>query len=319
MFQEKNHGFLNNTLKTKRKVFRVVIIIPLIIVTLTIVVSIQSWFHNANHINTILEKAFVENHIKMESTVEHIEEYLGGVHSDLLYISFDKHVKRMEEGSEELIQSLYDHQWTRNRLTEIYVIERNFDGRKRPFMTFEHGVGGKSKEEIHSPHREAEEYKTQMDHIQEFLADTSLKALISDEIILCANNHDGTQANGIVYSIPVYNKGELTGIVAAMIPTYRINDQLERGHWANMAILINENADLFGCVDLPRETKTWISKNFSENDISEFFDTTQNSFKVNEWTSLWSPIDIVSGQQWWLVFQYDETLYLKDANIDLPP
>lgn len=313
MQKSKSFDFLINKYKKMREVFRPGIFIPLFIIILTSIFALLTWSQNNAHFDTILNKALSENQIRMEYTIDHIEEYFSDIYSDLHFISMDSNVKQMKSGSELLIQSLYDYQWNTNELTEIYIIERDFDGTKPPFMAFEYGMRGRTKKELHSYERELEEYSIQMGHIQQFIADPTLKALVSDEISLCASNPDGSRASGIVYSIPIYNENELNGIIAAMIPTYRLNMELERGNLGNMAILVGENTKCFGCEDLPQSTSTWFSQKFADNNVSAYFEGIEVSFKVNEWSSIWSSINIVSSQRWWIIFQYNEQDYLKGA------
>lgn len=291
-------------------------LLSILIVTVATVAAAMAYRDHRTHTASVLDRVFTENRLKMSSTVEHIEQYLGGVYSDLLFISLDPNVKIMDDGSADHIQAIFDHDWEKLRLSEIYVIERDFDGTHAPFMTFEYGSATYDVEKLHSLEREEEEYQIQIRHIQQFIADPSLKAQLSPEIDLCVDTPDGGAVQGVVFSVPVTLAGELTGIVAGMIPTAKIASTLERVGYANMCILVSEWGDLFGCEELPDETRAWFEDQFSRKGVAAFFAESPEVFEVDKWKTLWAPVDIVSEQRWWLAFQYDEAVYASKAELD---
>ncbi len=93
-------------------------------------------------------------------------------------------------------QGIYEGNYRRHRLAEIYVIERYFDGTRRPFKTFEKGDELRGVEELHALEREQEEYAVHIEHIRRFAADPTLETLISMPVNLCVD------ASGIVVSVP---------------------------------------------------------------------------------------------------------------------
>lgn len=246
-----------------------------------------------------------EYSLRMESTREHVEEFFVGVRSDLLYISLDAGVQALSKDSRKHIQSLFDHQWKRGRLSEIYVVERDFDGKSRPFLTFEYGSEKRTVEELHSLEREREEYETQRNQIRRFVADPGLRALISPEIKLCLEESSAGNSRGIVYSVPVPPEGELTAIAAAMIPSTRIEQELEHGGYTSTALLVGEQGNIFTGLGMPENIPQWFQARFNETGIAGFFKDLPESFQVESWMVLWTPVQIPSAQQWWLVFLYD--------------
>ena len=298
---------------TNRSLFRATILIPIIIFFSTSFLSVESWLQNIEFQTTIQKKALLENQIRIENIVEQIEEYLHEVYSDLLYIRLDSHVGEMNINSQKLLQSLFDHQWSQNRLTEVCIIDRNLETIIQPYKTYEFGAGGVVPKDIHSFEPDVEEHQIEIEHVQRFISDPTLKAFISDEIMLCTKNPDGSKATGIVFSIPVRLKGELLGIVAGIIPNNRLEAELVQEVHSNMAVLISENGEFFGNPALPNKIRTWFMKAFAENGVANFFANAPKSFQIDQWGSLWSPIQLVSGQQWWISLQYDEQLYLMNA------
>jgi len=133
----------------------------------------------------------------------------------------------------DYIDAVYEEHFERHRLSEVYVIERDFDGTRQPFMTFEHGNEHHDEEELHSLENEESEYRTQIEQIRRFAEDPSLEALLSQPVELCV------EKTGVVLSVPIRSKGELVGIVAGMIPSENISELLERDNYANMVVIGN--------------------------------------------------------------------------------
>ena len=292
-------------------------IIPILILALTIILAIFIFLDDSDQRKIIKSNIRAENTLKMESTLEHVEEYLGGVYSDILYISFDDHIKKMEKGSEEFIRSLVDHQKYRNRISEIYISKKSFKEDECPFLIFKNRLSEGKPLISKKAFDEREEYQVIYRQIQKFDKDPNLTALISEEIKLSYEDEENNSISGVVYSVPVKKTGELTGIVSAIIPTERISAELERGNYANMALLISDDGRIIGCKDLPVSTKKWFNDRLSKMSADEFFENNPKLCKVDNWTSMWIDADIASDQKWRLVFQYDENLYLKRSGVRL--
>ncbi len=286
---------------------------PILILLASVLVAITVLYRQREHLDEVRESILAENKLKMESTVEHVEGYFASVFSVIRYVSSDPHIKAMKGESIDHVQSLFDHEWRLHRLFELYVIKRDFDGSHPPFITFEYGSENKTKDEVHSLGREQEEYAVQIEQIERFGLDQSLEAQISKEVNLCLGNEEGKQLLGLVYSVPIYSDGGLAGIAAAMLPTENLETAMERGNFANMVVLTNKRGDVYGCEDLPTETRAWFEEQHEERGASAFFSEAEDVFQVGKWTTIWAPIDIVSNQQWWLAFQYDESAYLDTS------
>ncbi len=244
------------------------------------------------------------NHLKMEAVKEHVEEYLDLIQMELRFISLDDEVVAMTRESRDYIQAIFEANYERLRLSEIYVIQREFDGTARPFMTFEHGDEHHHVDELHSLESEEEEYQTQVEHIRRFAEDPSLKTLISRPVQLCVDKM------GVVVSVPIRSHGELVGIVAGMVPSENIAAALGRGNYSNMVALVNQRGDFFSCEDLPSETEHWFKRQFAAQGVSEFFQNQEDTFLRAEYTALWTPAEIPGDQKWFLVFMYDEAVYM---------
>ena len=264
---------------------------------------------NSRYRSAVAEQIREQNRLKMESTLEHVEEYLDHVRMYLRFISLDDDVMAMTRDSRNYIQAIYDENYALHNLSEIYVIERDFDGTKPPFMTFEYGTEEHDVEEVHSLENEAEEYRTQIEHIRRFEEDPSLETLISDPVQLCVD------AVGLVYSVPIRTEDGLAGIVAGMIPLESITDALERGNFHNMAALANERGNMFGCADLPEQTRAWFQRRFEQHGVRTFFETSEPLFRTGRYTTLWSRADIRGNERWYLAFMYDEGAYFASKGV----
>ncbi|MFQ5500579.1 MAG: hypothetical protein ACE5FH_13015, partial [Candidatus Zixiibacteriota bacterium] len=153
--------------------------------------------------------------------------------------------QRQELVRRELLEvgALFDEQWRRHRLSELYVIRSDFDGMSRPLMTFEHKEDSYSVEEVHSLENEEQEYAVQKAQIRRFEEDRSVNALISDEIELCVG------VAGVVYSVPVWADDSLSGIVSAMVPSDMVRRELGLGNLDRAVVLVSTSGQMFGLND----------------------------------------------------------------------
>jgi two-component sensor histidine kinase len=255
--------------------------------------------HHAEEVARMLRE---ENHLKMLSTEEHITEYLQSVYSTLLFVSLDHDVLAMSRQSYGYLRRIIAHQQSLNLLSELYVVERTFDGTGPPFMVFA-PTGEKS-----GP--EDEEYQTLVAQLARFAADPGLEAQISEPVRMCLPDSNDENDRGLVVSVPIRREGELVGLVAGMVAQARIAEVLERGNYHNMVMLIGERSGLFGCSDLPDAVRGWIVSRLRDQGVLGFFGAAPTAFTVGPWLSLWEPLSLPDRQRWWLVFQYDEQALL---------
>lgn len=253
-------------------------------------------------------QVFAQNRLKMAAAKEHVEEYFDLTVMDLRFISLHGDVVEMSRKAHDYIDAVYEEHFERHRLSEVYVIERDFDGTRQPFMTFEHGNEHHDEEELHSLENEESEYRTQIEQIRRFAEDPSLEALLSQPVELCV------EKTGVVLSVPIRSKGELVGIVAGMIPSENISELLERDNYANMVVMANQRGDFFACEDLPPKIEDWFKDQFAEQGVSRFFQSRKENFTVREYTSLWTPLEIPGRGRWFLAFMYDESAYMHGAD-----
>ena len=262
----------------------------------------------AQHTDQLAQRVQAENRLKMESTLEHVQEYFQNIYSTLIFVALDDEVEAMTKESHNYIQSIFNHQQNLNHLSELYVVERHFEGTEPPFMTF--------KAEMEEQGNEEDEYRILMEQIAHFAALPDLRAQISEEVFLCRQDSNNCAERGLVYSVPIHQEKTLVGVVAGMIATRHIAEVLERGNFNNMAVLVSEKGTIFGCEDLPSEIREWFAEQFRQKSAAGFFAAAPEIFAVDKWKSQWTPVTVPSEQRWWLVFQYDEQALLALASSD---
>jgi signal transduction histidine kinase len=253
-----------------------------------------------------------EFRLHLSSAAEHVEDYFDSIYSTLLFVSLDANVKAFRPGSEDLIQRLFDHQWENHRLSEIYVIERDFRGDREPFRRFERPSGGEDKAEIHAPIRELEEYRTQQEHIREFLHHTNLQVRISSEIRLCVNDPDGHRAGGMVCSVPIYSPDGLAGIVAGMLPTHELDSVLAREQSGASAWLLNERGDCYGGAVLDSQVRAEVKAQLLQW-ATRSPPQSPDNFLVGQREALWKPVRVTPAERWRLVYLFDEEKHVKKS------
>jgi len=105
-------------------------------VTVTIAVVMAS--HREHH--AALQQIRENVHCRVERTKEHVEEYMLNVGTILRFVSLDDEVQCMTKDSRDYIEAIYEDSYERHLLSEIYVIESDSDGMRRPFMTGRDGA-----------------------------------------------------------------------------------------------------------------------------------------------------------------------------------
>jgi signal transduction histidine kinase len=285
--------------------------LPLVIIAAMALLSWLVIMQQARAVSLLKARIQEENSLRMQSSQEHVSGYLEEVYSILLFISQNEGVIAMRGETRGFIQKLYDHGWENHQLTELYVVERDFRGDRRPFMAFEHEPESSSLSQIHTASREQEEYRAQMEQIQRFSAQPSLRALLSREILLCVPDAPGERSRGFVYSVPIRSGARLVGIVAGMIRTRTILELLHEGLHQQVAFLVNEQGDLLLDGNADPGIRQWLQQRFASQSVSGFFGQAPQGLIVGHWIALWTPAKILSGEKWWLVLLYDKDEHLQ--------
>lgn len=201
------------------------------------------WRHVVER-DIVLDQIATRNLLKLANTRSEIESYLNHVEITLRTISSEPSIRRMQSDSREYLQSIYDSNYDHHLLAEVYIVERGFDGQRRPFMTFERAEMGTSLDQLHTLEREDAEYRVQVDQLARFAADPSLSSLLSSRVPLCLGEE------GLVFSVPIRDAGKLRGLVAGMIRTRTIDRLLDAHNERDRSALFNESANLAAAANL---------------------------------------------------------------------
>ena len=238
--------------------------------------ALLSWLviqQESRAVSLLKERIQEENRLRMLSSQEHISGYLEEVYSILLFMSQNEDVMAMRGQARGFIQKLYNHGWENHQLAEVYVVEQDFRGNRRPFMTFGQEPESSSPPQIHAAAREQEEYRAQMEQIQRFSAQPGLRALLSREITLCVPDARGERSRGFVYSVPIRAGDRLAGIVAGLIRTRTILERLHQGHDRQVAFLVNEQGELVLAGESDPGIRRWFQQHIAAQGAGRFFFT----------------------------------------------
>jgi len=223
----------------------------------------------------------------------------------LRLVSLNPDVVNMVPDSAGRLNSMYEAIYARHSLAEMYIIERDFDGTHRPFVTFEKPDFERGLEVPHAPEREAVESATQIEHVRQFVEDVTLRSLISEPIPLCIGEP------GVVFSVPVRSRSELKAIVAGMVPSRRIVELLGESSRGNWLVLATKGGSFFASPNLPDDLRGWCRRELDQHGAHDFFANCGEVFLAGADTVVWSPTDIPSDQPWHLMLIYDETDLLR--------
>ena len=294
-------------------------LIPVLVVVLAGAISLGVLYSGHRQAAATMQRIIAVNELRLASTVGHVENYIEGIRTNLLFFGSDPQIRAMKGVVPPHLRALYNQGWGKWNLSEMYVARSDFDGTHAPQMTLERGTEMEAAEEVHSLENERAEYEVLVEQIHQFRTQPTLKGLLSREIPLCLLDPAGQRVHGLVCTVPMLEAGELIGVVAGMIPTRNLKAELERGNYANMAILTNERGDFYGCEDLPEDTRAWFQAQFAERGVERFFADAPEISQHGKWTTLWRRIDITPEQQWWMLFQFDDTVYRREAGLGALP
>lgn len=290
-----------------RRLFRWTTAVPVLIVLAAATVAALLLLQERQEFAELRASINEENHLRMQSSLGHVEDYFDAVYSSLLFISLDDDVMALRRNSHHYIQKLYDHQWQNHRLTEVYVVEQGFTGQRPPFMTFERETDRLTVEEVHSLAREADEYRVQIQQLRQFAGNLPIVAELSSEIFLCQPNGAGGRSRGYVYSVPIRSSQGLVGLVAGMIQKSTLSELLRQGLNRQVALLVSERGDVVLPEGADPAIEAGLRQEMGARGVGEFFSQAPGSFRLGQWWAHWSSVKIVDAQKWWLVYLHPAT------------
>lgn len=284
-------------------------LVPVLIVAVTVMVAGLILLQEEEDGVELQASVLGENRVRMQSSIQHVEEYFDSVYSTLLFISLDDDIIAMRKDSQAYVQKVYEHQWEQHQLVEVYVIKRDFTGQGPPFMAFEREADGRPVAVIHSPEREKDEYEVQIQQMERYSTNRSLQVQLSQEVLLCVPGWQSDRARGFVCSVPIYSGESLVGLVAGMVRTRTISELLRKGLNHQAALLVSDQGKMVLPENFDPAVARWLRQLFDVQGVSAFFGRAGASFELGGWVALWSPVKVAGGQKWWLVYTYPQTDY----------
>lgn len=291
-------------------------ILPVLAVILGLVIAglvLRTYYQHAAYLS---QSVLAEHRLKLDSAREHVEEYFSSVYSLLNYIRSEPEIMNASNEMRAHLQLMFDYEWRENRITELYIVERDFDGKRRPILAFEPTSEEQLAKDDHSIEREQEEYLILMEHIRRFDTEPELGAQISREIILSQGELNQERVPGVVYSLPIREGKGLVGIISAMIPVGRIEQQLNLGLYHDQAILASDGGHLYVSTNMTQEARSWFRDGLLRAGTDGFFERSTEAFEARKWKMLWTPVTVLSDQSWGLALVYDEEAYHQQSNFD---
>jgi signal transduction histidine kinase len=245
--------------------------------------------------------------MKIDETANAVDAYFDYLHSMPRIISLHDDVIAMNGKNRRFIQSVYDDHYENLMISEIYIIERDFDGEDAPLMVFEHGENGESEEETHGLENEEYEYEVQMQMIQQFSADPSLRGLVSSPVYLCVDEQ------GLIYAVPIRSGEELVGIVAAMVPVDNISEAIEKNDRGLDIALCNDRGDIIMCESSDQDFRDFMEEEFSKHSPAEFFVKYSEPVAVGDRKISTKRTGILDVDNWYLVIETHDSRELAKA------
>ncbi|MEW6252773.1 MAG: PAS domain-containing protein [Planctomycetota bacterium] len=237
--------------------------------------------------------------LQLQAAREHVERFLGEIELCVSLIAGEPSIRQMSEASREYVDYVYRMNYARHRLAEVYVIERGFDGRRRPYMTFELADDAAAAE-VHSLEREAAEYAVHVRQLERFEREPELSILLDGPVPLCVGEP------GLVCSVPIRVAGRLVGMVAGMFTLRSLSEVIEGSSAGNRLLLVADSGALVGCPHFPPAARAWFAARVGNGAASSFFAGLPESFTAGAFTALWTRPQVPGGGVWYAVSLHDE-------------
>jgi len=239
-----------------------------------------------------------EHRLELRNAAENIENHFSDIWLSLRIVAMDPMIATLDASSWHFLVTIYETNYDRHRLSEIYVIEGDFDGTRRPFMTFERPSPGETLEQTHKLEAETAEYAAQMEQIRRFREKPALMRQITGPLPLCVHQP------GIVCSVPVRSNGDLVAMVAGMAPVVDIAHVLELSSPGDHVVLARGASLLVTCPHGRSPVHQWLEQRLAQEGAA-FFEAHPEGIETMDWVSLSAPTRILPDERWHVGVIYD--------------
>ncbi|MFO0839216.1 MAG: ATP-binding protein [Phycisphaerae bacterium] len=242
--------------------------------------------------------------LRLRAAKDCLTSYFNQVRNTLDTISLDRNVRVLSTESREFIQAIYDANYDQHQLAEVYIIERDFDGGRRPIMAFEKGDEHRTEAELHSLEREDEEYAAQREQIRLFEQQDALHAAISPPLELCVGGR------GVVYSVPIRGARGLVGIVAGMVPAAILGHQLATSSLNSRLVLAQAGGPVVSSNALDDVPPTAV-RVVTADPPGERENRAADRPDLGRFDALTAALPLADGVTWQLAILFDESAELR--------
>ncbi|MHB1036565.1 MAG: ATP-binding protein [Pirellulales bacterium] len=257
----------------------------------------------------VVAQAREHNRVKMHGTRGNIEDYVQQLRMSLRFITADTDVRQFNAQAYRDARNYFQAGYDRSHLWEACILRRDFERTGRSFLRFKPGEMANA-QSLPAPLRDSEEYRTDVEFLRRFMKQPAPAFLLQAGDRLC----DGRP--GLLLAAPIHNGNTFMGMITGTVPMENVAEVLERGNYANMVVLVDDRGALFGCKDLPAETAAWFRNEFRRSGPAGFFAGAEEAFRVGRYVSLWTPVELATGQKkWYLAFMYEDSVYSANNRV----
>lgn len=279
----------------KKKRYGFLFFVPFVIIILSAFIAVVIGLNCHKRQQDLDGQVYQSFVLKHDNLKGHVEGYFNIIGSFPVFVSLHEGIVAMNSTAKTFVSSIFEERYQQHKLSGIYIIERDFDGKRPPFMTYEHRENEISVEKMHDLESKEEEYSTQIEQVRKFTEDPTLKVQISSPVQLCLNEQE------IIYSVPIRNDKELVGIVSGMVPLVNISSALEIGDYGATSMLINDRGDMIFCTKPDEGVKLRLEKQFKNQSIKRFVGSNKKPLELDGYVCLITELDFLDTDRWYLV------------------
>jgi signal transduction histidine kinase len=250
-------------------------------------------------VNTVHER----NVERMNITADTVTDYFDSIRTVLQVISHQPGILAAKSDAHEQIVQTYNLLWVRHGVTSMLITPVTEEGMLQPVLHLTHG---ESRPTVPADGSRPNEIVILNEQRHDFDNNSKLTSLFSRQVELCGNTDGVPPMPGYVFTTPIRDGDQLTGMLTLTVTSELISELLERGSNGSMAVLINESAGLLGCEDFPETLRNELNSQMAITPPVEYFMNRDSEAMLGSWTMQWRSINLHNSEQWWLAHYYLE-------------
>ncbi len=286
----------NNQVRTL-DVLAVIVVVAMVLLSVAVLRFQKE--RRAELVNTVHER----NVERMNITADTITEYFDSIRTILHVISLQSGILTAEVNAHKQIRQTYDLLWARHGVTSMLITPVIRDGMLQPVLHLTHG---NSRPVGPADGSRSNEVVILNEQRHDFDSDSGLTSLLSRRVELCGNTEGVPPMPGYVFTTPIREGDQLTGMLTLTVTAELISELLERGSEGSMAVLINESAGFLECEDFPETLLGDLNTQMAKTPPIEYFMNRDSDIMFGSWTMQWRSINLHDSKRWWLAHYYIE-------------